>query len=449
MLGTAAGQVVHRLLPRRHVRQVPEQRDLLLAAARAVERLAEVYYFANEPILAMFAALRTVNLAESAGPSAGSSQLGSDGLGSSSRPVNIAESAGHSPELARGYATLGALVGFLPLRGMAEAYFRRAQEPITGEGRQPAAAHVSLTVGFYAAGVGDWARAKRHFKHTVSVSERLGDRRGRDDGLGNLVYVHYFQGEYSAGEAKADDLIRSATHRADRRSQASGLQAKATCLLRLGRFGQAIDCLRQAHILHTEGIADAREKGKEPDVVDDALELERYGLFSAAFLHQSEYDKALLVTRHLATLTAGAYPSNYSALLACATPAEVYLTLWETQGRGQDLDSLARKACKSLRSFARVFPIGEPRSLLWQGLLDWLEGKPEKGQRAWQESLRVAEQLEMPFDQGLAHYEIGRHLDAEDPARRQHLDRARDLFAGLGASYHMALVEQHSQPLSV
>ncbi len=443
-------QFVHRLWPRRYVERVSEQRDVLLAAARAHERLAEVYYFANESVLAMVAALRTVNLAESAGPALERSALGSGDL-RSSQPVNLAESAGLSPELARGYATLGALVGFVPLRGMAEAYFRRAQEPIAGDGRQPAGAFVSLTLGFYAAGIGDWARAKRHFEDTVSVSKRLGDRRRRDDGLGNLVYVHYFQGECSAGEAVAGDLIRSAIHREDPRSWASGLQAKATCLLRLGRFGQAIDCLKEAQALHGGGkdIADAREEGKAPDVVDKALEMERYGLFSIAYLHQSEYDEALRVTRHLAALTAGAYPGNYSALLAYAAPAEVYLTLWEAQVPEPDLDRLARKACKSLRSYARVFPIGEPRSLLWQGLYDWLDGKPAKAQRAWQESLGVAERLNMPFDQGLAHYEMGRHLDAEDPARRQHLDRARDLFAGLGASYHMALAEEHSQPPSV
>jgi len=41
----------------------------------------------------------------------------------------------------------------------------------------------------------------------------------------------------------------------------------------------------------------------------------------------------------------------------------------------------------------------------------------------------------MPYEQGLAHYEIGRHLDPNDPDRAVHLDAARDLFTRVHATH--------------
>jgi hypothetical protein len=41
----------------------------------------------------------------------------------------------------------------------------------------------------------------------------------------------------------------------------------------------------------------------------------------------------------------------------------------------------------------------------------------------------------MPYEQGQIYYEIGRHLDADDPARQQYLDRAGEAFSWLDATY--------------
>jgi hypothetical protein len=60
--------------------------------------------------------------------------------------------------------------------------------------------------------------------------------------------------------------------------------------------------------------------------------------------------------------------------------------------------------------------------------------------RAWRRGLAAAERLEMPHDQGRLHYEIGRHLPAGDPARREHLEHARACLERIGAAYDLAQV---------
>jgi hypothetical protein len=59
--------------------------------------------------------------------------------------------------------------------------------------------------------------------------------------------------------------------------------------------------------------------------------------------------------------------------------------------------------------------------------------------------LQAAERLAMPYEQALAHYEIGRHARADDPARGAHLARARDLFTRLGTTYDLALAQAAAQ----
>ncbi len=91
-----------------------------------------------------------------------------------------------------------------------------------------------------------------------------------------------------------------------------------------------------------------------------------------------------------------------------------------------------------LGNFARTFPIGKARNLLCKGLLDWQSGHTEAASKKWQQSLDMATKIGMPFEQGQAHFEIGRHLKADDPARKQHLSEAAAIFARLGAVYDLS-----------
>jgi hypothetical protein len=101
----------------------------------------------------------------------------------------------------------------------------------------------------------------------------------------------------------------------------------------------------------------------------------------------------------------------------------------------QELKSNARQACQFLHKYARGFPIGRPRAWLWQGLYDWLTGQSARARQAWQRSLNEAERLGMVYEQGQAHYQIGRHLALTEPARQIHLARAVRIFDQLEAAY--------------
>ena len=132
-------------------------------------------------------------------------------------------------------------------------------------------------------------------------------------------------------------------------------------------------------------------------------------------------------------------PRGPYTLYGYAGIAETYLTLWENSSADDDATALAKKArqaCNALQRFARVFPIGRPRAYLYQGWYEWLSGNRARAHKTWQQSVAAAERLAMPYEEGLAHYEIGRHR--EGAARQHHLARACEIFARLGASYDLS-----------
>jgi eukaryotic-like serine/threonine-protein kinase len=65
---------------------------------------------------------------------------------------------------------------------------------------------------------------------------------------------------------------------------------------------------------------------------------------------------------------------------------------------------------------------------------------------AWNKSLNAAERLGMPYEQGRAHYELGRHLPPGHPDRQEHLRRAGELFADIGASYELTHAQAAMSP---
>jgi hypothetical protein len=79
--------------------------------------------------------------------------------------------------------------------------------------------------------------------------------------------------------------------------------------------------------------------------------------------------------------------------------------------------------------------------MVLQGLVEWLNGKPQSAHKVWRASLAAAEHMAMPYEAGRAHYEIGRHLPDDAPHRGTHLTRASEIFSELGAGHDLWLVE--------
>jgi tetratricopeptide (TPR) repeat protein len=396
LLSQVGQQVLHRRWPGRYVGRLADQEDVQRDLSRGYEKLVEVYTFSNQVVPIVCAVFSALNTAEAVGP---------------------------CPELARGYASVGAMMGLVPLHGAARAYLQRALDVAQSVDDLAVQSHTALYAGLYYAGVGDWARTEELWTRASENSERLGDHRAWESCIGNRAIASYLRGDFEAGLELANQAYQLSCQRNVSFFQATALNLKAGLWLSLGHVEQAMACLERARALVAE----------HPDIVDVTMESDICALQLNVDMQQEQYPAALDRAQRLEDLLVQLPIVQIDCLPRFASLAEARLTLWEMDDETPDGKKLAHRACKYLDRYARIFPIGRPRAWLRRGQYQWLSGKSARAHPLWRKSLAVAQELAMPYERGLAHYEIGRHLDPGDPERRVHLERAIDLFRDLGA----------------
>jgi class 3 adenylate cyclase len=381
-----AQQVRNRLLPRALVARSPAARAALLEAAKVYERLYVLDFYANRRAEAIHEAVKGLNLAEAAGSAVAVTRL---------------------------TVVCGVSVGFLPLHRLARSYIQRALAAAS-EGTDPVVrAWVLQFAALYGIGIGQWAQATAHLEEAAGIMQQFEDRRRLGEIHVLRACVAYAQGDLGRTAALLAELRRYADQSHDTQLQAWALIAQATSAARSGDLDQAALLLQ----------------GRRAPALQALLHL-RQGDWQAA----RQAVQAALASARVA-------PIKCYWLDLYATTAEAAIALWHaSRQRGPGEQATARaaagQAMRSLRRYAHVFPIGQPRALLCQGLLAWVQGRPGRARKAWRRSLAAAERLGMRYDQLLAHQQLGRHGDPSE--RREHLARARQLFTQLGIGGELA-----------
>lgn len=405
-------QATHRFWPSRFVARAPaEKREALREVVRSYERLGVIFYIEGEAASSIYAFLRSLNLAEPAGP---------------------------SPELARAYANNVIASGLIPpLRFMADQYSQLALE-IARKGEDLAAlAWVWQLTGIYCTGIGRWQAAIDAEEQAADINKRIGRLRWREESVGILAQVLHISGDYTRSRELYLEMTTSSQERGDRQTQVWALAGRVENGLRVGGPGyldELIDYLEQAQALMAE-----HRYPNRPD------QIQIISLLAQVRFRRKEWELARQVAARAVELIASEWPpSTFYTFEAYAGIPVVYMGLWQAAERGhyvapahESYRKLALKACRRLHSFARVFPIAKPRAWLWQGAYEWLVNRRGKAHKLWQRSLDQAERLNMPYDLGLAHYEIGRHLPVSDPTKQEHLRHAEQIFSQLGAAWDL------------
>jgi class 3 adenylate cyclase/tetratricopeptide (TPR) repeat protein len=377
-----AQQARNRLWPRSPVAGSPEARAALLEAAEVYERLHMLDFYANRRAEAVHAAVKGLNLAEGSGS-----------------PVAVA----------RLTASCGWSIGYLPLHRVAEAYLRRGLAAAERAVDPSARAWVLQVSALYAVGVGRWPRAQAHLEEATTILQRLGDRRRLAEVSALGSWVAYFQGRFATAATLIAELERFGRHSGDAQVQSWALDGLAVNALRSGDLDRAALLLQDR----------------------------RTPAFAALLYLRRGESQAARETIQAALAWARIPPIKCYWFDLYAMTAEVAVALWQaSRQHGSDDEAAARtaaqQAVRSLRRYARAFPIGQPRLLLCQGLVTWISGRPARAQRAWRRSLAAAERLEMPYDQLLAHHQLAQHGHASE--RGRHLTRAQQLFIELETS---------------
>ena len=274
----------------------------------------------------------------------------------------------------------------------------------------------------------------------LQVFEKSGDYRRVGETIATLAVLLGFKGDLLNTQKLYDRLLSMAMKRGNELFEAWALVGLAELDLLHSEYQSGVTKLDRARELLKENI-------------DRSEEIRAAGLLAKTRLYAGQYGQALeIAAEGYQLITQSLPPTVFSMAIGYSGVAEVYLRVWELQLTDPDivgqsaaeLRRSAKNALKTLGSFSRVFKAGLPYKLLWVGVYDWLGGRKSKALRSWREGLKIAEQLKMPYEQGLLHAELAQRLDPRDPAHADHLQAARDIFANLDASANLSRLDQLS-----
>ncbi|MFL5346187.1 MAG: protein kinase domain-containing protein [Hyalangium sp.] len=387
--------------------QSPERRELRIEAGHLTARLSESYFMQQDALRAIWSTLRLVNVLEPAGP---------------------------SPGLARAYIIIATVLTAIPgLTPVVDDWRERALSMARRVGGAESLIYVLMRSCICGIGQARWRQVEAWGEQGRALASTARDFRQFEQNCVMLLHSFYYQGAFRRGVELSHEIERSARGRNAVQSLYWGPTLRARSFVRLGHTAEAIRELEQV-LPGYEPHASAGER------------IMLYGALALALLHSGERKRALEVAAKGFALMRGMKPVVSLMFGGIGMLTEVYLAEWERAlgGPSAEARELARAAgecCKLLRAFARPFPLVEPFSLLCEGQQSWLLGRPQAALQAWQRSAERAVELAMPYEEGRARLELGRHLPPEAPARKAHLLRARDIFQRLEAAVDLARAE--------
>jgi len=354
VMGQMLTQLSHRLSA---PQPAPAAQGLdLIDAARAYDHLLQIHYYEAAGLPLVHATLRTLNLAERAGP---------------------------SPELASAYANTFAGLALSPaLRRYAPDYLRRAEETLSKAPDPAVESYLLLLKGLDLANQGLWREGEPVIRDAAAIAERLGYQRRWEEAVSILAYNHGMRGLTSAALAEAESVYRSSL-RGDPQTRCWSLIERARSKLALARVDEACRDLDAAAAL-AEGL------GRD----------ERWwiaGVQTLAELESGDVERATLLADRTLQAIGRRIPLESAAGAGYAALAETCLRLAELAAPNARAErrATAAAACRALRRFATTFPLMGAHAELAEGELARLLGKAARARAAFTRAIESAERADL------------------------------------------------------
>jgi serine/threonine protein kinase/tetratricopeptide (TPR) repeat protein len=405
VLGQLAQRVTQATVPEAFEPSPTERLENRMTAGRMLLRLTDIFLFAQDMPRLLWSGLKMLNIWEPLGP---------------------------SPSLARGYAMMSLVSSLPPTHSIAEVWLRRSQEMAEQVGTPIDVAYVLSRNAAASIGTARWEELESWGDRSISIASSLGDYRQLEEMCAVLTCANTCRGRYERAIDLTVRMEESARRRGATQTQLWGPVMRIGPMMRLGRSTEAV-------------LLASSEMAQIEAHVDVASKIVFYGTLALAWLRQGNTEQAHRLATQTLQVLQSIKPVTFFLYPGIIAMNEVFLTLWERSAASsperEQLAKQARAGIQILRTFAMILPFARSFSRLCRGSEAWLSGRPAVARQAWLQALVEAENHKMPFEEGRARYELGRHLDLQDPTRRPHLLRARALFSELHMPDEIARVQ--------
>lgn len=377
-------------------------KPLLLQAAHAHQRIAEIGYWNHDFGTLLHSTLCSLNVAEKAGP---------------------------SKELQLAYHVMGFTCGLSGLHFLFRSYTRRADR--LGE----RILHLETT-GFcaqlntiYFNCNGRWSDVHEAGSRGQKIFEQIGDRFRLQSCVILRAYACLHQGDLMAARRLFEDSYAIVGD--DGSVQARVWSVAGLLAVDLAQFGSdQEDRSSQIELLLEEKV-------------DHSDAIMCHGLLAIAHHRRGKHEAALSHAKQATQLIDKFPPASFHTLIATASVVEMYLLRWETSvTRPAEAIAPARRALDGLIRFARICPIGVPSSWRHRASFDWLSGHHERARRKWHRAAIEARKMSMRHEENLARLQLAGHLQHDDAEGISQLDRVITDFQSSGSCYYAQVAEQ-------
>jgi class 3 adenylate cyclase/tetratricopeptide (TPR) repeat protein len=340
--------------------------------------------------------------------------------------LNVGETLDDTPELWAMYATMSAVMGFIPLHSQAQYYKDRwfaLGETIHSPNFFIDGASALSAV---ASGNGLWQEVNDLIERSSALCEEMGDHRRGAEAVAYLGINKLLEGGPNLGGPYNKREWDIAMRRENPIHIAFAYQVDCTAMVWKGEYEECI-----ANAKKCLALSEKSWVGDIPEyIVRSAMWLamwlkgEREGVWEFVKAALDKFAKASVV--------------DFSAYLIHSHLAEVtFLALEEGQQNLSkvelaEIEKYAKLAIKNLKKYRGVFLIGGPALDRYQGQSEWHQNRHEKAYQFWRSAVEKAHAFPITYEEGRAELLLGQNLPADDPERALHLQKARGIFKTSG-----------------
>jgi eukaryotic-like serine/threonine-protein kinase len=395
-LAHAVRQLAHCLWPNAFLGRGVARTEMLQERARVFDRLHQASFYLGNDAELVVATTAALNASESATPTA---------------------------ELCIGYANAAVMSGVLPAPSLAERYFRLGAALPDQQMGPNARSWLLFMEGAYCTWRGHRARAIAALDQALEICVSLKFYRRVDELRCARAAVDIFAGSHEAATPFLDAAEADATRRGDRRILVTVLLQRLECLVLRREPAPAAEILPRAYKL-----ADAY--GRTGYIWLFGVEA------PLAFCQGDRVRAGDLVDKAVAIVAEGRPIHNYciNAYVRLAETAIALLRTARSADERQRWMRTAERACRTIETAARVFPIARPGAALCRGWLEVVRDRVAEGLEHWLRALPVARELSLPYYEARLHDAIARAASPGARAAEKHGTRAQAMADELRVS---------------
>ena len=381
------------------VRPVGPAARLALEAARAYERVAEICYLDNQKPRGIYAALKSLNLAQKVGP---------------------------CPELARAHANVAVVSGVLRMHAATRRHVRIARETAEQVDQPTCTAYVDSIRSIYWAAVGAWEDAEKDASNACRIASEIGERRRWMESNFSLLNALVRNGEFERSITHSQELVAVSRRHSSAQGIVWGLSRHLWShgMVRTEPPGEALGLELAALLAGEAGLL----------VADRIL---GHATLAWSFWRQGNLTEASRFAARAFEMSVRTHPVAQFLETPITALGEFYFERGMSLPEGDPvrvecISALVHLAGRLAR-FHLMYPSCAMTHALHRGRLLLIQGKPNAARRAWQRGIQASGKIARPYDEGLLHCALARHRPTGDPAATIHAAEARRLFESVGA----------------